>query len=199
MDQPPTGSQPPAGNQPDWQSPPPPAGWQSPPAQGPASAGPPPAGWQSPPPEVGPAPGVRFADHGARLLSYIVDVIILSVVIGVIAIVFTAIIVGAATSDADAAAVLTGILLLATILVVSLAYFPYFWLRGGQTPGMRLFGLYVVRDRDGGPIDTSQAILRLVGYWINGIVLYIGYAWILVDQRRRGWHDLIAGTVVVQR
>jgi hypothetical protein len=24
------------------------------------------------------------------------------------------------------------------------------------------------------------------------------YIWILIDKRRRGWHDLIAGTVVVQ-
>lgn len=26
----------------------------------------------------------------------------------------------------------------------------------------------------------------------------IGYIWIFIDKRRRGWHDLIAGTVVVK-
>ena len=40
---------------------------------------------------------------------------------------------------------------------------------------------------------------RLLAYWIDSIALYIGFAWILIDKRRRGWHDLIAGTVVIQR
>ena len=64
---------------------------------------------------------------------------------------------------------------------------------------MRIFGLRVVRDRDGGPISVGQAILRLFGYWIDGLVFYLGYIWILIDKRKRGWHDLIAGTVVVKR
>jgi uncharacterized RDD family membrane protein YckC len=29
-------------------------------------------------------------------------------------------------------------------------------------------------------------------------VLYLGYIWILIDKRRRGWHDLIAGAVVIK-
>ena len=44
----------------------------------------------------------------------------------------------------------------------------------------------------------GTAILRLVGYWISGAVFYIGYIWILIDKRHRGWIDLIAGTVVVK-
>ena len=80
-----------------------------------------------------------------------------------------------------------------------LAYFPWFWARDGATPGMRMFGLHVVRDRDGGPISGGQAILRLIGYWVDGLVFYLGYIWILIDKRKRGWHDLIAGTVVVKK
>jgi len=30
-------------------------------------------------------------------------------------------------------------------------------------------------------------------------VVYLGYVWIFIDARRRGWHDLIAGTVVIER
>ena len=62
-----------------------------------------------------------------------------------------------------------------------------------------MFGLFVVRDVDGGPISGGQALLRLVGYWVSGLVFYLGFIWVFVDKRRRGWHDLIAGTVVVQR
>jgi uncharacterized RDD family membrane protein YckC len=35
-----------------------------------------------------------------------------------------------------------------------------------------------------------------------GVLLFLavtlGYIWIFIDHRKRGWHDLIAGTVVVQ-
>jgi uncharacterized RDD family membrane protein YckC len=33
---------------------------------------------------------------------------------------------------------------------------------------------------------------------VSSLVFYLGFIWILVDKRRRGWHDLIAGTVMVQ-
>ena len=29
-------------------------------------------------------------------------------------------------------------------------------------------------------------------------VFYLGYIWIFIDKRKRGWFDLIAGTVVVK-
>jgi uncharacterized RDD family membrane protein YckC len=64
---------------------------------------------------------------------------------------------------------------------------------------MRMMGLKVVRDVDGGPLSTGQAIIRLIGYWVSSAVLYLGFIWVLIDKRRRGWHDLIAGTVVVKQ
>jgi uncharacterized RDD family membrane protein YckC len=92
-----------------------------------------------------------------------------------------------------------GFLILFIGFVIALLYFPFFWARGGQTPGMRPFGLRVVRDRDGTSIGWGTALLRLVGLWVAGAVFYIGFIWIFVDKRRRGWQDLIAGTVVVKQ
>jgi len=57
----------------------------------------------------------------------------------------------------------------------------------------------VVRDADGGPVSGGTAFARLLGYWVNQVVFYIGFIWIFVDKRRRGWHDLIAGTVVIEQ
>jgi uncharacterized RDD family membrane protein YckC len=91
-----------------------------------------------------------------------------------------------------------GIAVFVALVVVSLAYFPYFWANGGATPGMRIFRLRVVRDVDGGPVSGVQAILRLIGYWVSATVFYLGFVWVFIDQRRRGWHDLIAGTVVIR-
>ena len=79
-----------------------------------------------------------------------------------------------------------------------LAYFPYFWTKTGQTPGMQIMHIKVVRDKDGGPITMGQAILRLIGFWVSSLVFYIGYIWIFIDKRQRGWFDLIAGTVVIK-
>lgn len=156
-------------------------------------------GWQVPEPEPGPAPGLAFAGFGERLVAYIVDAIIVTIVIVVVAVIGGLALAGGVATGSASALVGGGLLLVFAILIVSLGYFPFFWARGGATPGMKMFGLIVVRDRDGGPISGGQAILRLIGYWVSSVVFYLGYIWVFVDKRRRGWHDLIAGTVVVQR
>ena len=181
---------------------PPPPGYSPPP--GPGGYTPSPPAWQAPEPEIGPAPGVRFAGAGARLLAYIIDSIILMVGFLVLFFVFTALAIGTATTDGElSGGAIGGFLFVALItiimIIVTIAYFPWFWWKGGQTPGMKMFHIRVVRDIDGGPISGSAALLRLLGYWVNQVVFYIGFIWIFVDKRRRGWHDLIAGTVVIEQ
>ena len=126
------------------------------------------------------------------------DLIVASLLVLVIMIGLGIIAGALAFAGLDALGALTVFALVIVTFVVSLGYFPWFWWRSGQTPGMRLFRLRVVRDRDGGPISGGQAVLRLIGYWINQFVFYIGFIWIFVDSRRRGWHDLIAGTIVIE-
>jgi len=170
------------------------------------SASPPPTvSWENPEPQAGPAPGVEFAPHGGRLVAYIIDSIIVSILVTVFAVI-GAIALGAGATIVDnrvteissgAAAAAVVFFLIATL--VGLLYFPFFWARGGQTPGMRPFALRVVRDSDGGSIGWGTALLRLVGLIIAGAVFYLGYIWIFIDKRRRGWQDLIAGTIVVKQ
>jgi uncharacterized RDD family membrane protein YckC len=148
----------------------------------------PPDAWQAPEPLAGPAPGMEFATPGARLVGYIIDILIN------IALIMAMFVVGAILTVIFAPFAILWIL---GVVIVPLAYFPYFWTQSGQTPGMRQMHIKVVRDVDGGPITSGAAILRLIGYWVSGAVFYLGYIWIFVDKRRRGWMDLIAGTVVV--
>ena len=161
--------------------------------------------WQPPTDQPGPAAGVSFASHGPRLVAYLLDGLIIGAFIIVLSIVAAIIGVGIAasvspTSTGARAAAGVGFLGFGlVVLVVTLGYFPYFWTRTGQTPGMKPFNLYVVRDRDGGRISGGQAVLRLIGMWVSAFVFYLGYIWVFIDSRRRGWHDLIAGTVVVER
>ena len=147
-----------------------------------------PVAWQAPEPEPGPTVGTSFASPGSRLIAYILDIVIqfLAVVLlGVLAIVLSALF------------FLLGVIPALAIIVVSVGYFPFFWARDGQTPGMNAMKIKVVRDADGGPITPGSAILRLIGLWIGIAVFYIGVIWIFVDKRKRGWQDLIGGTVVV--
>jgi len=160
--------------------------------------------WQAPPEVAGPAPGVEWAGFAERLLAYIIDGLILGAIFVVLSIFLVAGIIGGLdfsdprNPELSLGAIGVVLLWLLAIFVVSIVYFPFFWANGGQTPGMRAFGIRVVRDRDGGPVGWGSAFLRLLGYWVSGIVFYVGYVWVFFDSRRRGWHDLIAGTVVVK-
>jgi uncharacterized RDD family membrane protein YckC len=149
--------------------------------------------WQSAPGPEGPAPGVYFADYGARIVAYIIDVILIGVVVGIL--MFVGILFSGGGNSGIVFTIMVGFSIL-----VPLVYFPFFWQRDGQTPGMGVFGIRVVRDKDGGKVGWGSAILRLIGFTIDSIIfgLPIGYLWAFVDKRRRCWHDLIGGTVVIK-
>ena len=166
--------------------------------------------WQTPAEPAGPAPGVRFAGHGARLGAYILDAILVGAVITLLLIVMTVAFFGSLewsidangdviVGDSGAAVAAIGLVTLGAVVIslISLLYFPFFWARGGATPGMRVAGIRVVSDRDGSRIGWGAAILRLIGFWVSAAVFYLGFVWILIASRRRGWHVLLAGTCVI--
>jgi uncharacterized RDD family membrane protein YckC len=161
--------------------------------------------WENPERAEGPAPGIEYAPHGARLVAYILDGLIASAVCIILVVVALILLVAGSTvvdnkvTQMNPVTTTVFVLLLILTVLVALLYFPFFWARGGQTPGMRPFGLRVVRDRDGGSIGWGTAFLRLIGLWVAGAVFYLGYIWIFIDKRRRGWQDLIAGTIVVKQ
>jgi uncharacterized RDD family membrane protein YckC len=160
--------------------------------------------WEAPPESAGPAPGIEFAGHGARLVAYLLDTVLLSILLIVALIVGGGFIVSGATYVGSRMTVMgpnagLGFFIIFIAVILSVIYWLFFWARGGQTPGMRVFGLHVVRDRDGSRIGWGTAILRLIGMYVASTVFYLGFVWIFIDKRRRGWHDLIAGTVVIKR
>jgi uncharacterized RDD family membrane protein YckC len=82
-------------------------------------------------------------------------------------------------------------------LLWSTAYFVTFWSATGQTPGDRVMRIRVCVADDGSTLRPARALLRLVALTLAAIPLLAGFLPILVDDRRRGVHDMIAGTVVV--
>lgn len=83
-------------------------------------------------------------------------------------------------------------------ILANISYFTYFHGATGRTPGKMLLGLQVV-CADGSPVSFGVAFLRSVGYLISSFVFCLGYIWIGFDKRKQGWHDKIAGTVVIIR
>ena len=85
----------------------------------------------------------------------------------------------------------------ALFLAWSLGYFVAFWSTTGQTPGSRLMRIMVCNADDGRILRPSQAVFRFAGLVLAVIPLLAGFLPILFDDRRRGLHDMLAGTVVV--
>ena len=82
-----------------------------------------------------------------------------------------------------------------------IGYFPYFWSKG-QTPGQRVCGLRLVRESDGMPIDSGAAIVRFVVVLAEllGLIVLVGVLgliWPAFDARKRAWHDMAAGTLLM--
>jgi uncharacterized RDD family membrane protein YckC len=82
-------------------------------------------------------------------------------------------------------------------LLWTVGYFVTFWTTTGQTPGGRALRIRVRTSR-GERLRPRRALVRFAGLTLAAIPLFAGFALILVDDRRRGLHDLIAGTVVVE-
>jgi uncharacterized RDD family membrane protein YckC len=67
----------------------------------------------------------------------------------------------------------------------------------GQTLGKRALGIRVVDLAGGGPIGYERGFIRWIGRFASGIVLLLGYLWMLWDREKQTWHDKMAGSVVV--
>ena len=74
----------------------------------------------------------------------------------------------------------------------------WFWTRYLGTPGKMALRLRVVDARTGQGISTPQAIGRYLGYYVSMLPLMLGFIWVGIDRKKQGFHDKLAGTVVVR-
>jgi uncharacterized RDD family membrane protein YckC len=73
-----------------------------------------------------------------------------------------------------------------------------FWSSKHATPGKMLIGARIVDARTGAPPNLRQHIVRYLGYFLSALFLGLGFIWIAFDKKKQGWHDKLAGTVVVR-
>ncbi len=73
-----------------------------------------------------------------------------------------------------------------------------FWLYRQATPGKMLLSLRIVDAGTGGALGIGQSVGRYFGYFLSTIPLGLGLLWVAFDARKQGWHDKLAGTVVIR-
>lgn len=84
----------------------------------------------------------------------------------------------------------------AYLLLVSAAYFGWFWLHGGQTLAMKTWRLRLV-SMDGGPLTTRQAGIRFLLAAAGLAFFGAGWWWALFDRENCLLQDRLTGTRLI--
>lgn len=80
------------------------------------------------------------------------------------------------------------------VLVLTAAvFFIAFWKSGGQTLGMRAWGITLVRA-DGGEATWRDCSVRFLSALLSLLLLGAGFWWAALDKHKRAWHDFLSGT-----
>ncbi len=125
--------------------------------------------------------GFELADVGTRFIALIIDSILLGIIGGVI---------GVILGRADTGGIFG--------FIIGVLYQWYFLTQqNGQTPGKKLVGIRVIKV-NGEPLQFTDVLLRYVGYFLNTLIIFLGWIWALFDSNRQGWHDKLAGTYVIR-
>ncbi len=136
--------------------------------------------------------GPRYVGFWKRLLAFFIDTLILVTVFVTIAI---AIYGRRYVQLASQGQTLLFDVLVQFVLPAVAAIL--FWRYRGATPGKMLVSARIVDAATLGAPSTGKLIGRYFAYIVSSIFM-LGFIWIAFDKRKQGWHDKLAGTVVIQ-
>ncbi len=136
--------------------------------------------------------GPRYVGFWKRLLAFFIDTLILVTVFVTIAI---AIYGRRYVQLASQGQTLLFDVLVQFVLPAVAAIL--FWRYRGATPGKMLVSARIVDAATLGAPSTGKLIGRYFAYIVSSIFM-LGFIWIAFDKRKQGWHDKLAGTVVIE-
>ena len=189
---------------------PPPPGNPPPPPPPPGSGAPPPPGYTAYGQHL-PATQGAYAGFWIRFLASLIDGIIIGIpiwILGALAGAYDTTTTDAFGNESESTSFqfgygyTPGVPLWFNLLstAVGVAYFAS--LEGGptgQTLGKRICGIRVVDADTRQPgIGVGRGVGRYFARWLSGIVLGLGYFWMLWDDRKQTWHDKLVGSVVIK-
>jgi len=158
------------------------------PNSGPAAPPPPPV-WDAQP--VGVAQ-VAYGGFWIRVVAYIIDAILISLVLGVVTSIF-----GVRYMDMDDMSQIDPTVNLLSLAVAWLYFALMESSERGATVGKMAMGLRVVTN-DGKRLSFMNATGRYFAKILSAIIFCIGYIMIAFTDRKRGLHDMIASTLVIK-
>ncbi len=82
--------------------------------------------------------------------------------------------------------------------VLPVAVVLAFWILRSATPGKMVFHARIVDAESLAPASPAQCVGRYLAYVAAALPVGLGLLWVAVDRRKQGWHDKLAGTVVVR-
>ena len=72
------------------------------------------------------------------------------------------------------------------------------WTARDQTLGKRAISAIVLDERTSAPPSMGQRCGRYLGYFLAVIPFGLGLLWVAFNPKKQGWHDKLAGTIVVR-
>lgn len=150
---------------------------------------PPPPVWDATP--AGTTP-VGYGGFWVRVVAYIIDAILVSIVLGVVMSVF-----GITYIDFENPERFDPTANLLSILVFWLYFALLESSERGATVGKMAMGLRVVSN-EGKRISFLNATGRYFAKILSGMIFCIGYIMVGFTERKRGLHDMMASTLVIK-
>ena len=130
-----------------------------------------------------------YASRWLRFFAWIIDGVVIAIVMFIL---WLAGLVGADSVEGFGAS--DGLV----NAIVTFVYYVAMTAAFGATLGKMALGMRVA-DADGNRPGVGAVLMReVVGKILSALVIWIGFFWILVDDRRQGWHDKIGKTFVVK-
>lgn len=83
------------------------------------------------------------------------------------------------------------------LLIVSFVFFAWFWTKGGQTLGMRAWGIRLI-GIEGAPVTWVQAAQRFFGALLSWGCVGLGFIWMLFSHNNLTWHDRLSDTRIIR-
>ena len=154
-----------------------------------SAAPPPPPVWDAQ--QAGTAP-VAYGGFWIRVVAYIIDAILVSLVLGVVMSVF-----GVKYMDFENPENIDPTANLLSILVFWLYFALMESSERGATVGKMAMGLRVVTG-DGKRLSFLNATGRYFAKILSALIFCIGYIMVGFTERKRGLHDMIANTLVIK-
>ena len=85
----------------------------------------------------------------------------------------------------------------AYIFVISYLFYAWFWIRSGQTLGMRTWKVKV-ETNNGANLYWGNSLIRYLVAILSLLAFGLGFFWSLWDKQKRTWHDIASKTRLIK-